>query len=741
MNLEKLNKEQKEAALFTEGPLLILAGAGSGKTQTMTYRIANLVSMGVDPRHILAVTFTNKAAKEMRDRVSKLVGYVWDMWITTFHSMSLRMLRECWEKTGYDKNFVVYDTVDQKALLKAIIKELEIDSKDYPVNYFASIISKEKEKDIDPEDFLEIEGGSLKGKMVYNVYKEYQKRLKANNAMDFDDLLLNCLHLLRDNEDILRDYQNKFEYIMVDEYQDTNHIQYEIIKMLAQARRNLCVVGDDDQCIYEWRGADIRNILDFEKDFRDAKVIKLEQNYRSKGNILKAAHSVIRNNKDRKQKKLWTEADDGHKVVYVRLESDKEEAEFVAREIGFSAGKEANYDNYAVLYRTNAQSRLFEDALKKHGIPYQVLSGFSFYERKETKDMISYMRLIVNPKDEMAFNRIINEPKRGIGAKTLGKIAGEAFLRNEDFITVITNDEVLSTLPSKSQEAVKSLGDTLSLLRAEQDNLRITDIYDQLLVKTGYMKSLEDERTLDAEARIENLLDFKSFIYDFEKEKEEAQEKATLEEFLERVATDSDQDKMKDESGQVTLMTLHSAKGLEFEVVFMPGMEDGLFPGHRSMDSESGMEEERRLCYVGMTRAKEKLYLTSASYRVMFGQGDYTRESTFLRELDEKVLDESGDKVYTPSRKQGGGLGISIGSMDGFSDEPFYPYSAFGMAKAKVKENVAKGEANFVEGDNVKHAKFGLGIVIECTDNTVTVMFESVGVKKLAKGIAPLTKV
>ena len=745
MNLDHLNKEQKKAATHTEGPLLILAGAGSGKTATMTHRIAYLIEQGVSPYSILAVTFTNKAAKEMRDRVEKLVGPCPGMWIMTFHAMSLRILREHYYAAGYDKNFVVYDTVDQKTIIKNIIKEQNIDSKQFPQAYLSAIISKEKEADSDPEQFLENSDRSPKAKVIYNVYKEYQRQLKANNAMDFDDLLLNALHVLKDNPDILAQYQNRFRYIMVDEYQDTNHIQYQIIKMMAMAHQNLCVVGDDDQCIYQWRGADIRNILDFEKDFPSAKVIKLEQNYRSCGNILSAAHSVIKNNRGRKSKKLWTEAEAGAPIVYKRCDSDKEEAYYVAQEIElFSGSGDRSYDDFAVLYRTNAQSRLFEDAMKRRHIPYQILSGFSFYERKETKDMICYMRLVVNPADDLALKRIINEPKRGVGPTTLGKLETLAQVNGQSLFDTLSEDEVIYSLPAKASVSVKEMMDVMQLCQQEKENLRVSDIYDNLLVKTGYMKALEDENTVEAEGRIENLLDFKSFIYDFEEEKAATGEKASLEEFLERVATDSDTDKYDDESGKVTLMTMHSAKGLEFPVVFMPGMEDGLFPGHRALDSENGIEEERRLCYVGMTRAKERLFLTSAAYRVLYGHGDYTRESTFLRELDKSLLDEAGDTIYEPSRRTNNKLGVSTGSLDGYSENPpFRPYNfdPLKYAKQSVKDSAAGNTENFMQGGQVTHGKFGHGIVVDVDAKTVTVVFEEAGTKKLAKGIAPLKKV
>lgn len=741
MNLDNLNERQKEAAMCTEGPLLILAGAGSGKTATMTHRIAYLIEKGISPYKILAVTFTNKAAAEMRQRVERLTGVCPGMWILTFHSMGLRILRENYEAAGYEKNFVVYDTVDQKALLKNILKDLNVDPKEYPVNYIGAIISKEKEADRSPQEYLEEEGENFKSKIIYSVYREYQSRLRKNNAMDFDDLLRNTLHLLRDYPDILGEYQRRFLYIMVDEYQDTNHIQYEIIKMLAAASRNLCVVGDDDQCIYQWRGADIRNILDFEKDFKEARVIKLEQNYRSCGNILSAAHSVIRNNKGRKAKKLWTEQEEGHKIVYTRCDNDKEEASYVARQIQLMEGPYRSFDDFAVLYRTNAQSRLFEDALRRQMIPYQVLSGFSFYERKETKDMISYMRLVVNPKDDMAFLRIINEPKRGIGPKSIEKLKVLAEVQGKSMMEVISDPEVAAGLPAKAGVSVMNMAQVIELCREERDNLRISDIYDLLLVRTGYLKSLEDQNTIEAEGRIENLMDFKSFIYDFEKEKEAQGEEATLEEFLEKVATDGDADKYQSESGKVTLMTLHSAKGLEFPVVFMPGMEDGLFPGHRAMDSEEKMEEERRLCYVGMTRAKERLFLTGAAYRVIYGQGDYTRESTFLRELDPKVLDEAGDSIYVPNRRTVNSVGIDTGSLDGFAVPAYKPYDPLQRARKESKVNASGNDSDFNAGDAVAHGKFGRGIVLEADEKTVTVIFEEAGRKKLARGIAPLKKI
>ena len=742
MNLDHLNKEQREAAVHMDGPLLILAGAGSGKTSTMTSRIAYLIDQGVSPYHILAVTFTNKAAGEMRDRVEALVGPCSYMWIMTFHAMSLRILREHYDVVGYERNFVVYDTVDQKTIIKNIMKEQNIDTKEYPQPYVASIISKQKEADISPDEYMEINCSNPKAKVVGRIYTAYQQQLKNNNAMDFDDLLVNALHVLQWDKAALKGYQERFQYIMVDEYQDTNHIQYEMIKMLAQSHKNLCVVGDDDQCIYQWRGADISNILGFERDFSQAKVIKLEQNYRSYGNILAAAHSVIKNNQSRKAKKLWTEKEAGEKITYYRADDDKEEARYIAQEIYNLENNRADYNDFAVLYRTNAQSRLFEDAFKARGIPYQILSGFSFYERKETKDMICYMRLVVNPADDLAVKRVINEPKRGVGPTTMAKLEGIAKVNGLSLFDALCLDEVIYSLPAKAGKAVKEMMDVLQLCQAEKENLRVSDIYDNLMIKTGYMKALEDTNTVEAESRIENLLDFKSFIYDYEKEKAESGEDATLEEFLEKVATDSDTDKYDENAGKVTMMTMHSAKGLEFPVVFIPGMEDGLFPSYRSFDSQDGMEEERRLCYVGITRAKEKLYLTSAAYRVLYGKGDATRESTFMRELDASLLE--GDAVYKPSGRTVNRLEVSTGTPDGFSKPAYKPFAYDPLKYSKQVSTAAatgSGNAEFQIGDQVTHGKFGYGLVVDTDDKTVTVIFESVGQKKLAKGIAPIKKV
>lgn len=776
MDLSKLNDKQREAATYIDGPLLILAGAGSGKTSTMTHRIAYMLEEGIKPYNILAVTFTNKAANEMRQRVEALTGNTFGMWIMTFHAMCLRILRQDGAAIGYDKNFVIYDTTDQKTLAKNIIKELNLDSKSYKPAYILAVISDNKEQGISPEDFEEVSGSDPRSKALVKAYKLYEKGLRENNAMDFDDLLLNTVKLFEKRRDILDKYVRRFHYVMVDEYQDTNHIQYKLIKLLAKDHQNICVVGDDDQCIYEWRGADIRNILDFEKDFPKAKVVKLEQNYRSYGNILEGAHSVIENNKGRKDKKLWTDKEPGEKISYERADTEKEEAQAIAREITVlmdaptKDGGTRHYKDFAILYRTNAQSRQFEEALTNRNIPYRVLSGLRYYDRKEIKDIIAYMRLVVNPKDDMSLRRVINEPKRGIGDKTLEKLQAFASIRGESMLEALGSEEVLATLPNKAYSDVKNLVSLLDLCRREESNLRVSDIYDQLLVKTGYLASLEKENTIEAEGRIENLMEFKSVIFDYEQEAgierlidadsgvdgelldfadelNGNQEGPTLAGFMEKISLMADIDNHDETQDAVVMMTMHSAKGLEFPIVFMPGMEDGLFPGHMSFDSLEEMEEERRLCYVGMTRAKERLFLFSAAIRTLYGRTEYTRESQFLREIDPKVL--TGDSIYVRNDDYGigrvAGPGIPTGSFDGYARDDlagFNPFDALKKAKEALKNTVAmEASEEFEVGDIVEHAKFGDGEVIALTASTVTVNFFSVGTKKLAKGIAPIKKV
>ncbi len=733
--LNKLNNEQRDAALYTEGPLLILAGAGSGKTSTMTHRIAYLIrEQKISPQKILAVTFTNKAAGEMRERVQELIGGNINMWILTFHAACLRILRLNANLLGYSNDFTVYDPTDQKTVVRACIKEQNVDEKSFSVQYVLSRISDAKEKAISPERYGEKYGYDFREKIAGSLYAAYEQILKKNNAMDFDDLILRTVQIFERYPEVLAFYQEKFQYLMVDEYQDTNFLQYRFVRLLAEKHQNLCVVGDDDQCIYQWRGADIKNILDFEKDFKQAKVVKLEQNYRSHGNILDAAHSVIANNRGRKQKKLWTDKEKGEKINYYRASDEKDEARYISGEIERLKTKSLKYSDFAILYRTNAQSRTFEDSLIARDIPYRVLGGTRYYDRKEVKDIVSYMRLVQNTWDNVSLNRVINEPKRGIGEKTLEKLSTLATVRNVSIFDVLVDDEIVESLPAKATAGIREMVKAIREFSAEKENMKVSDIYDGLLVRTGYLKGLSEQNTIEAEGRIENLLEFKSVIYDYEHENP----LLTLTEFLERVALMSDIDNHDADENAVTLMTLHSAKGLEFPVVFMPGMEDGLFPGWRSFDKPDGIEEERRLCYVGMTRAKERLILTSAEQRTLYGRTDYTRESQFIKEINKDLLESSGIKrTRGPSPSEAEARGSST---------VFKPFEQLRYIKeAQAAAKVTRDSGDISDGVRVKHAKFGEGLVISVQDKngnkTATIAFDSVGIKQLALDIAPLEKI
>ena len=771
----ELNSEQRKAVRQIDGPVLILAGAGSGKTATMTHRIAYMVQQGVDPRSILAVTFTNKAANEMRSRVADLVGDIYGMWIMTFHAMCLRMLRYSGEALGYRPGFTVYDETDKKALMKRICKDIGVDEKITPVSMIIGIISKCKEQEEGPEEYLATSTGMPQNRLIYQVYSKYQEELMADNAMDFDDLLWNGVRLLEQEPDVLRYYSDRFRYIMVDEYQDTNYLQYKLISMLASGHGNLCVVGDDDQCIYQWRGADIRNILDFENDFPGAFTVRLEQNYRSDGNILRLANSVIRNNKSRKSKALWTERTEGEKITYRRLDDDKQEAYWIGAEIEKLRDDGYNYRDIAILYRKNAQSRNFEEKFSFRGIPYRVLAGLRYYDRKEIKDVMAYLRLIANPGDNESMRRIINEPKRGIGAKTLSAIDGYANSYGISMYEALCDPQLLASLGNKSRTAVKELTQMLGDLRNEQDNLTLTDIYDNLLSRSGYLRALEDANTVEADGRIENIMEFKSVIAEFEKgladgsvaamqaemradrlglmgEGLPAEEPSVLSTFLEQITLMSDIDNHDEDEDAVVLMTLHSAKGLEFPVVFMPGMENGMFPGVSAFDETSRMEEERRLCYVGITRAMKKLYLTGAQMRTMYGRTDWQTESVFLDEMDKDCLDGDStvkDKLKNEDGLRGrGGLlgdyifsGRSLGTADGYAGDPgLKPFDGLRAARKAVhnKETITD---EFQNGDIVRHPKFGEGMVIEQDEKTMTVMFDDYGQKKLGKGFVKMEKV
>ncbi len=746
--LDKLNPQQREAATTLEGPLLILAGAGSGKTGTMTHRIAYMVKdAGISPWSILAVTFTNKAALEMRDRVEALIGPIKGMWIQTFHSAALRILRSEAKSIGFGSNFVVYDPVDQKALVKSIIKQEELDEKRNAPAYVLSEISKAKEQEIGPDEYERKYKGVFHFEDIIKIYRAYEDALKKNNAMDFDDLILNTVRLFEGHRDVLERWQGRFSYIMVDEYQDTNMLQYKLVKLLAEKSGNLCVVGDDDQCIYEWRGADIRNILEFEKDFPGAKVIKLEQNYRSTGNIIEAAHSVIARNRGRKEKHMWTGAEAGEKIEYYRAFDDHEEARYTASKIRALMRKdpELKYSDFAVLYRTNVQSRRFEEALSVQNIPYQVLSGLRYYDRKEIKDMMAYMRLALNPRDDVSFLRVVNEPKRGAGPKAVELIRKVAAERGLGMLEVLQDTEVLSGLSTKTAQAVSELADSLAEISASSEELSVGEIYDALLVCTGYLPVLQDMDSVEAEGRIENLMEFKTVIAEKESEAAAIGEKLTLAGFMEGVSLMADIDNQDPSQDAVNLMTLHSAKGLEFKVVFMPGMELGIFPSYRTLDRGEGLEEERRLCYVGMTRAMKRLFLTSAEERMLYGKTERAQESPFLSEIDRKYM--GGHAVY---RKRG--EGIELGRYDRETSYSSGSYvspirSADTLktrelsAAAKLSEKYKTAGVALEPGDIVEHDSFGRGTVIESQKNIVTVIFDSVGTKKLAKDKAPMKKV
>ena len=770
-----LNSEQNKAVRQINGPVLILAGAGSGKTATMTHRIAYMIEQGIDPHSILAVTFTNKAAAEMRGRIEALVGDTRGMWVMTFHAMCLRVLRYSCESLGYKAGFTVYDETDKKTVLKRIVKELELDDKMTPPALLGAVISKCKEREESPDDFLAASHGLPRDKDIYAAYEKYNSDLKAANAMDFDDLLWNAVKLFEQEKDVLAYYANRFKYIMVDEYQDTNHLQYKLISMLASGHGNLCVVGDDDQCIYQWRGADIRNILDFENDFGDAFTVRLEQNYRSDGNILKLANSVIKNNKERKQKALWTDRKDGEKITYRRFDDEKQEAYWIGSEIDRLRGEGYSYKDFAILYRKNAQSRSFEEKFSFRGIPYRVLAGQRFYDRKEIKDVMAYLRLIENPGDNVSMLRVINEPRRGIGGKTLATIEEYANAYNQSIYEALCEDELISGFGPKVKQAITDFTTMLQEIRAEEDNLTISDIYDNVLNRSGYLKALEDAGTVEADGRVENIMEFKSVISEFEKgladgsvaamqeemqaerlalmgEGLEAEASTPLSSFLEQITLMSDIDNHDADEDAVVLMTLHSAKGLEFPVVFMPGMENGVFPGINAFDEDHNMEEERRLCYVGITRAMQKLYLTGAKMRMLYGKTDWQSESMFLDEMDKDCMD--GDETVNDKVAVGSGLrgessytgdyffgGHSHGTVDGFAGTPASkPFDSLKASKRETKKK-EKIQQEFETGDMLRHPKFGVGMLIEQDEKTMTVIFDEVGQKKLGKGFVKMEKV
>lgn len=738
---EVLNKQQYDAVTSIEGPLLILAGAGSGKTRVLTYRIAHMVDdLGIYPSKILAITFTNKAAGEMKERLRELIGdKVDNMWVSTFHSCCVRILRREIDKLGYNKNFVIYDTYDQKVLIKDCMKELNINEKDITDREIINKISNAKDNLITCDEFKRKNEQDYKLNKIADVYILYQKKLKSNNALDFDDIIFKTVELFKKNKDVLEFYHRKFKYIMVDEYQDTNRSQYELVNMLAKANRNICVVGDDDQCIYEWRGADIRNILDFNKDYPEAKVIKLEQNYRSKGNILKAANSVIKNNSFRTDKKLKTSSDDGEKIKIYRAYSDIDEAMFVEKTIKkLMKSKNKRYKDFAILYRTNAQSRIFEETFIKSGIPYRLIGGTKFYDRKEVKDILAYLRLINNPVDDVSLKRIINVPKRSIGAATVNKISNYSNMVGECMYSVLLDADTIPGLTSRNLNSINKFISMLNTFILNKNNMTVSDLIREVIDKTQYMEHLKKSGTAEDKSRIKNLEELVSDAVEFENTSEDK----TLSAYLEKVTLISDIDNFDEKSDSVVLMTVHSAKGLEFPIVFMVGMENGIFPSMACMTNNSEMEEARRLCYVGITRAKQELYMTSAEQRRIFGRMECYEESDFIREIPESLKEyynyenELNDKVFARSTNTN-----SSNLDEGFksSNKKSY-FDNLNYIKNEVKNNIDTDEITV--GCKIKHSKFETGIVVgkqETNNGTkITVVFDKYGIKNLMLNKAPI---
>ena len=733
---DTLNNEQREAVFCTEGPLLMLAGAGSGKTRSLTHRIAYLIEeKGVAPWNILAITFTNKAAQEMRERVDALVGYgSEDIWISTFHATCSRILRRHIDLLGYDRNFTIYDAIDQKSLMKEVLKEMKIDTKQFPERSVMSEISSAKNEYKSPLDYRNEYGSNFRNQRIADIYEHYQKRLKENNALDFDDLLVKMVDLFQTNPDVLEHYQDRFQYIMVDEYQDTNTVQFLLVSLLAKKYRNLCVVGDDDQSIYKFRGANIYNILNFEKVFPDAQVIRLEQNYRSTQNILNAANGVIANNKGRKEKKLWTENQKGELVHFKQYDTEYDEADGVVSRINFLAMRGVQYKDMAILYRTNAQSRIFEEKLKQKNIPYAIVRGISFYDRKEIKDLMSYLKVVDSGMDDLSVKRIINVPKRGIGQTTINRLQEFAILNQMSFLDAVFNADEIPEV-ARALAKLHKFADMIEEFREYASEHEISELLEHILDVTQYRAELEAEGTDESISRLEDIEELFNDIAYYEEE----EENPNLRDFLaekDMYTLNAGIDNLEDENNKVLLMTLHNAKGLEFNNVFLGGMEEGVFPGFGAMMSgdESEIEEERRLCYVGITRAKERLFLSAAKRRMLRGQTQYNRRSRFIDEIPGQYLD-------TEQR-------VSEQRVVKNTERPAkYQYGAkagkpYNLSDFKVKP---VGELDYQVGDRVKHIKFGVGTVQEITkggrDFEVAVEFDRVGRKKMFASFAKLKKV
>ncbi|MFQ7156558.1 MAG: DNA helicase PcrA [Merdimonas faecis] len=740
---DTLNEQQKEAVLHTEGPLLILAGAGSGKTRVLTHRIAYLIEeKGINPWNILAITFTNKAAGEMRERVDNLVGFGSEsIWVSTFHSMCVRILRRHIDLLGFDTNFTIYDTDDQKTLMKDICKLLQIDTKLFRERSLLAAISQAKNELVTPEELRIQAQGDFSRQKIASVYEEYEKQMRANNALDFDDLLVKAVQLFQSQADVLDYYQERFRYIMVDEYQDTNTVQFELVRLLSAKYRNLCVVGDDDQSIYKFRGANIRNILDFEQVFPDAKVIKLEQNYRSTSNILNAANAVIRHNHGRKDKTLWTDNGEGDKINVRQFDTAFDEAEYIVGDIRerVESGKAA-YNDHAILYRTNAQSRMFEEKFVTANIPYKIVGGINFYARREIKDLLAYLKTIDNGRDDLAVRRIINVPKRGIGLTSINRVQEYASGREIGFYEALRAVDLIPNI-GRGASKLESFVALIEHFKTDAKELTISELMQEILEETGYIESLKEEGSEEAESRIENIDELISKITAYEETCEDRDEPATLNGFLEEVALVADIDSLDESNDYVVLMTLHSAKGLEFPHVYLAGMEDGIFPSYMTItaDDPEEVEEERRLCYVGITRAEEELTLTCARRRMIRGETQYNKMSRFLKEIPMELL-STGAVFQKPEPEEERKPSAYQQARQAFRAK------AFVQPGAARSFGSPKGEGpGYQVGDRVRHVKFGEGTVTAMVeggrDYEVTVDFDGPGTKKMFAAFAKLQKI
>ena len=746
--LNGLNPEQQNAVKATDGPLLLMAGAGSGKTRVLTHRIGYLiVEKRVNPYNILAITFTNKAAREMKERIGKMMGgAAEEIWISTFHSMCVRILRRDIDRMGFNRNFTILDTTDQQSVVKGILKEKNIDPKKFDPRAILGSISSAKNELIDPEEFKKTAGGYFE-QVVSDVYEEYQKRLRKNQALDFDDLIMMTIQLFTRVPEVLEFYQRKFQYIHVDEYQDTNRAQYMLVKLLANRFKNLCVVGDSDQSIYKWRGADIANILSFEKDYPNATVILLEQNYRSTKRILLAANKVIENNMNRRAKNLWTENPEGNKLVYFRADSEQGEAQFVAGKIKeLTRDQNVKLSDIAILYRTNAQSRVMEEVLLKSNIEYSIVGGIKFYDRKEIKDMLAYLRLISNPDDDISLQRVINVPKRGIGSTSLDKIADFAAMHDLSLYQALDSIELIGLSP-KITKAAREFRDLIKNYTNMQEFLSVTELVEEILDKTGYREMLKAEKSLEAQSRLENLEELLSVTKNFE----DSSEDRSLVAFLTDLALVADIDSL-DEDGEkadtITLMTLHSAKGLEFPVVFLIGLEEGVFPHSRSLMEEAEMEEERRLAYVGITRAEKSLFITNAQMRTLFGRTNMNPASRFIAEIPEDLIEgvEPEKRMNTPFNSGGGrsfgGSGSSFGQAKSTFSTPTTPRKP---VMRPVSAASGGEDVGWKVGDKAEHGKWGIGTVVSVKGQgegtELDIAFPSpVGIKRLLAKFAPIKK-